>query len=219
MHIQFWVDSWNAGGHKTSFHRQDVHPYVLKYLTPEVLRDKRVLVPLCGKSVDMIYFREHAAQVIGVELVEKAILEFFAEHQIPFTRRGARFEADRLTIICNNFFSLNRVDIGPIDWIYDRAALVALPLPLRQQYVCQVDKLLPVGGQQFVNTLEYFPRLETPPFSIAPDEVAAYYCGNHSICHLEQPTLPGHGMVRKFGLNFLKEHGFLLTKCSETAIS
>lgn len=82
----------------------------------------------------------------------------------------------------------------------------------RLRYIEQVQRLLPVGGQQFVNTLEYAPLLPEPPFSITPEEVTTYYGATHQIQHLEAPVLPEHGMVRKFELRYLKEHGFLLTK-------
>lgn len=212
MEAQFWIDSWHIGGAKTSFHRRDIHPYLLKHFPPATLAGKRVLVPLCGKTLDLLYFREHAAQVIGVELVEMAVQQFFAEHDLPFVQWGNRYEAQRLTLICGDFFALTPADVGPLDLIYDRASLVALPLPMRLRYIQQVQALLPVGGQQFVNTLEYAPLLPEPPFSITPEEVAAYYGATHQIQHLEAPVLPEHGMVRKFGLSYLKEHGFLLTK-------
>ena len=217
MQAQFWFDSWELGGVKTSFHRRDIHPYVLKYFPPAQLRHKRILVPLCGKTLDMAYFRHHADHVIGVELVEKAIHQFFAEQALPYTQRGNRFEAERLTIICGDFFTLTRADLGPIDLVYDRAALVALPLPMRRKYIRKVNELLPVGGKQFINTIEYFPLLDEAPFSITAAEVASYYGRNHAIEHLEDPTLPEHGMVRKFNLDYLKEHGFLLTKLRDVS--
>lgn len=215
MEAQFWVESWNVGGTKTSFHRRDVHPYLLKHFSPATLHGKRILVPLCGKTVDMAYFREHAAAVIGVELVETAIHQFFAEQALPYTQCGNRFEAERLTVICGDFFSLTRAHVGPIDLVYDRASLVALPLPMRMQYIHKINELLPVGSQQFINTLEYAPLLSEPPFSITPEEVSHYYGANHAIQHLEAPELPEHRMVQKFNLRFLKEHGFLLTKQHE----
>ena len=94
MEAQFWIDSWNFGGAKTSFHRRDIHPYLLKHFPPATLAGKRVLVPLCGKTLDLLYFREHAAQVTGVELVEKAVLQFFAEHDLPFVQQGNRYEKE-----------------------------------------------------------------------------------------------------------------------------
>ncbi|MCE7986492.1 MAG: thiopurine S-methyltransferase [Caldilinea sp. CFX5] len=212
MEAQFWIDSWHIGGAKTSFHRRDIHPYLYKHLPPATLQGKRVLAPLCGKTLDLLYFRDHAAHVIGVELVEMAVQQFFAEHDLPFVQRGNRYEAERLTLICGDFFALTPADVGPLHLSYDRASLVALPLPMRLRYIQQVQALLPVGGQQFVNTLEYAPLLPEPPFSITPEEVAAYYGATHQIQHLEAPLLPDHGMVRKFGLTYLKEHGFLLTK-------
>ena len=109
-------------------------------------------------------------------------------------------------------------DVGaaqPIDLVYDRASLVALPLPMRMQYINKINELLPVGSQQFINTLEYAPLLPEPPFSITPEEVAHYYGANYAIQHLEAPELPEHRMVQKFNLRFLKEHGFLLTKVGD----
>lgn len=212
MEAQFWFDSWQEGGMKTSFHRRDIHPYVLKYFPPSLLRGKRILVPLCGKTLDMVYFREHADHVIGVELIEPAIHQFFDEQQLPYVRRGTRFEAERLTLICDDFLQLTAADLGHIDLIYDRASLVALPLSMRLPYIAKIDELLPAGSQQFINTIEYDPSLNEAPFSISAAEVAGYYGGNHTIQHLEEPVLPNHGMVRKFNLRYLKEHGFLLTK-------
>ncbi|MEZ4294715.1 MAG: hypothetical protein R3B70_07040 [Polyangiaceae bacterium] len=212
MEPQFWLDSWKLGGSKTSFHRRDIHPYALTYLPPAKLAGKRVLVPLCGKTLDMAYFREHAAHVIGVEIAEDAIFQFFAEQHIPVVREDHRFEARRLTILCKSFFDLTRADVGHIDIVYDRAALVALPLPMRTRYIEKIEELLPPGGQQLINTLEYGPLLAEPPFSIPPDEVRSYYGATHDIEHLEQPLLPEHGMVRKFNLDFLREHAFLATK-------
>lgn len=63
--------------------------------------------------------------------------------------------------------------------------------------------------------IEYFPLLNEAPFRVSPAEVASYYGPNHTIEHVEQPSLPEHGMVRKFNLEYLKEHGFLLTKMGE----
>lgn len=219
METQFWIDSWNEGGFKTSFHRPDVHRYILKHLTPEFLAGKRVLVPLCGKSVDMVYFKEHAEHVVGVELAEKAVYQFFEEQDISFTRTGNRFEADGITLICGDFFALSTKDVGRIDLIYDRASLVALPEPMRIDYIAKIDELLPIGSQQFVNTLEYAPFRPEPPFSVPRSEVEIYYGQTHHIQHLEQPLMPDHGLIRVWGLDYVKEHGFLLTKTGEIELN
>lgn len=213
MHPQFWLDSWEREGSATSFHRQDIHPYVVKYADPEVLRGKRVLVPLCGKTNDLLWFAQHAEHVIGVELVEKAILQFFEQNALPYTKTSDyRYESGRITMLCRDMFDITLEDVGTLDFVYDRAALVALPLDLRLRYVTKLDSLLPVGAQQLVVTLEYAPVMAEPPFSITPDETSAYYQARYMVEHIEQPERPEHRMIPKFGLSFLKEHAFRLTK-------
>jgi thiopurine S-methyltransferase len=214
MEPQFWIDSWAKGGSCTSFHRPDIHPYVVKYLTPGFLAGKRVLVPLCGKTVDLLWFRQHAAHVVGVELCERAVRRFLDEQAISYVRLGNRFEAERLTLICQDIFTLGPAEIGPVDFVYDRAALVALPLPMRLRYVVKIDELTTCGAVQFVNTVQYHPILDTPPFSIGPDDIERYHGGRYLIEHVECAARPNHGMVRKFNLDWLVEHGFWLRRVS-----
>src|SRR5262245_10012429 len=186
MEATFWINSWDQGGTATSFHRPDIHPYVTRYFTPEVLRGKRVLVPLCGKTNDMLWFREHAEHVIGVELVPTAIHQFFEENALSYRQvTPQRYEADRLTMLNMNFLDVARSDTGKIDFIYDRAALIALPTAMRMAYVKQIDKLVPIGSEQLVITLEYAPYMETPPFSTTPGEIADYYGTRYAIEHVE----------------------------------
>ncbi|HEY1011676.1 MAG TPA: thiopurine S-methyltransferase [Herpetosiphonaceae bacterium] len=212
MKPEFWVESWDREGSATSFHRPDIHPFLPAYLPPEQLRGKRVLVPLCGKTNDLRWFADHAEHVIGVELVDKAIEQFFAEQQMPFAKHGDRYEAERLTLLNRDIFTLTPEDVGRIDLVYDRAALVALPLPMRLRYVDAIDQLLDPGARQLVITLEYAPTMATPPFSIAPDEMRDYFAAGYRVEHVAGPERPEHRMIPKFGLSFLREHAFLLTK-------
>jgi thiopurine S-methyltransferase len=220
MQPQFWLESWEREGTATSFHRQDIHPYVVRYATPEMLRGKRVLVPLCGKTNDLLWFAQHAEHVIGIELAEKAIIQFFEQNGLAYTKTAdGRYESDRITMLHRDIFEVTLADVGHIDLVYDRAALVALPLNLRLNYVKKLDELLAVGGQQLVVTLEYAPVMAQPPFSITPDETCAYYATRYAIEHIEQPERPEHRMIPKFGLSFLKEHGFRLTKLVPPSIA
>lgn len=199
------------GGHYTSFHRKDIHPFVIKHLTPEVLAGKTIFVPLCGKAVDMLYFGLYAERVIGVEIVEKAVLQFFAENDLAYKRIGNKFVSGNITIFCTDFFTLDKEAIGEIDVIYDRASLVALPYSMRMNYLRKLEELTEPGCLYFLNTLEYAPTLDTPPFSISPAEVDRYF-SNYAIVHVESSLQPNHGMVRKFGLSYLIEHGFMMQK-------
>ena len=46
----------------------------------------RFLVPLCGKTKDLVFLYEKGFHVIGLEGVEKACLEFFEENNIEFEK-------------------------------------------------------------------------------------------------------------------------------------
>lgn len=216
MEAQFWFDSWEQGGSKTSFHRPDLHPYVTEYCTPEFLAGKRILIPLCGKTNEIAWFQQYADHVIGVELVQTAIQQYFDEHPQAYTKDGNRYEAERLTIINDDLFSLTVEDVGYIDFVYDRASLIAFPLDMRMEYLSKMDALTPIGCQTMLITLEYFPLLQEPPFSVDFEAVQNYYEENHQIEHFAKPVREGHGMQRKFNLEYVIEHGFMLTKTHES---
>ena len=63
-----------------------------------------------------------------------------------------------------------------------------------------------------------FPEATVYGISIDGQEVEQYYGMGHVIKHVEQPSLPNHGMVRKWNLDFLIEHGFVITKYMEMSI-
>lgn len=213
MEASFWFKSWDLGGFYTSFHRSDIHPYVLQYMNPESIEGKNILVPLCGKTVDMIYLSRFANRVIGVEIVEKAIIQFFEENNLTYNQLDEEtYISGNITILKTDFMALSKERIGEIDWVLDRASLVALPFEMRTEYIRTLDRITDVGTKQLIITLEYFPLINSAPFCIKPTEVEEYYAAGHVINHVEQPNLPNHGMVRKWGLEYLIEHGFVLIK-------
>lgn len=82
--------SWNVkSGSSPGFHLRSVNPVLEKYLTRLAAECSRsegpppsVLVPLCGKSVDMLYLCEQGFRVVGVEGVSRPILEFKSEQRM-----------------------------------------------------------------------------------------------------------------------------------------
>lgn len=213
MKETFWQDLWEIGESAVNFHRTDIHPFVKKHATPSLLAGKRVFVPLCGKTNDMLWFREYADHVTGIEVVEKPVRQFFDENEIPFSKEGRKFKADKLTIINGDLLSLTREQVSSIDLIYDRASLVALPYDIRLRYLDKVGELTDPGSKILLITLEYDHTSSNPPFSISPADVEAYYGKTYLIQHIENLDHPHHRIKEKHGLNVLIEHAFILTKC------
>ncbi len=73
-----------------------------------------------------MWFQGYADHVVGVELVEKAIQQFFSEHDLAYTNPTPdRYAAERLTLLHRDFFSLTPAAVGAIDLVYDRAAAIS----------------------------------------------------------------------------------------------
>ncbi|MCE6996833.1 methyltransferase domain-containing protein [Saccharothrix sp. S26] len=211
MESEFWFDSWEQGGTKTSFHLRDVHEHARMLARLGLVAGARVLVPLCGKTTDLRFFAESAAEVVGVELVPRAVAEFFAENGLdPVLEEPDVFRCGNLVIRRQDIFKLGPAEIGPVDLVYDRASLIAFPDDMRQRYAETITRLVRPGTRYFINTLEYHPRLPSPPFSVGPREVVELFGHAFEVEHVAAEPRPEHRMVEKFGLTGLVEHGFLL---------
>ncbi|WP_313494604.1 thiopurine S-methyltransferase [Stenotrophomonas sp.] len=175
MQPDFWLQRWQNG--QIGFHRNEVMPLLQKHW-PELQlpAGSRVLVPLCGKTLDMHWLAAQGHRVLGVELSPMAIEQFFAEADLTPQRHsnqyGEHYSAGPIEIICGDAFALDADLLGDIAGVYDRAALIALPPHLRQHYRDTLYGQLPVGCQGVLITLEY-PQDEKqgPPFSVEEAEV------------------------------------------------
>lgn len=136
---RFWLDSWRDE-QQYGFHQLEVSPLLprlWKQIEPPT--NGQVLVPLCGKSLDMLWLAARGYQVIGVELSPIAVKAFFKENGLKprKTRIGAftRWQSGSISIWCGDFFSLTPAHLGRIDAIFDRAALTAIPEAIRSAYL------------------------------------------------------------------------------------
>lgn len=175
MQPQFWKQRWAEG--QIGWHQHEVDRLLNKHWPSlEVASGTSVLVPLCGKSLDMAWLASTGHPVMGVELSGLACTAFFAEQGLEPTeyQRGAFtvFAAPDIALWCGDVFALESSDLVEVAAVYDRAALIALPPDLRQRYVESVYAQLPAGCVGLLITLEY-PQAEKagPPFSVDEDEV------------------------------------------------
>jgi len=168
-----WLERWQQG--QIGWHESNGNSSLQKHWEG---RGKRVLVPLCGKTQDLIWLERQGNEVVGVELSEIAVEAFFEENEIAYSRvEGALTEyvADKhaITIYCGDFFAFSA---GPFDACYDRGALVALPPKLRRRYVEHLQSLLTTNAALLVICLEYDDRIASgPPFSITANEILSYW--------------------------------------------
>ena len=86
--------------------------------------------------------------------------------------------AARVTIVVGDFFATTAAALGPLDGFYDRAAMIALPPPLRTRYVAHLRTLLAPAARGLLITFDYPPgAMDGPPFPVVPDDVHAAWAG------------------------------------------
>ena len=112
-----WESRWSDG--QIPFHQSNVTHFLGTY-AEHVWGSEvgRVYVPLCGKTLDMVFLADRAEEVIGVEYVERAVQEFFAERGLTpevETSPAVRYHAENYTVYAADVFSLTEPDLGRID--------------------------------------------------------------------------------------------------------
>lgn len=218
MHTEFWHERWQK--QEIGFHRSQVHPQLAAHFKqlPESARE-RVFVPLCGKSLDMLWLIEQGTQVVGSELSALAIEAFAAENALALTATTCdehiRHDGDQLRLWQGDFFTLAAEQIA-CSGFYDRAALVALPPAMRQDYVAQLERLLSPTASGLLITFAYdTAAMSGPPFSTTPADVQALFQAHWHIKRLSsEDVIAGHPGMQARGLKSLEESVWRLTRRS-----
>jgi thiopurine S-methyltransferase len=180
-----WLRMWRDN-RTEDFHQTVVNPLLTQYWHSQNLkRGSRMLVPLCGKSLDMLWLAEQGHRVIGVELSPIAVKAFFNENELKFkkTRNGTFtcWQSGAIAIWCGDFFSLSRHRLGRIDSVFDRAALTALPETVRGQYVTQLRALMEAEAGVFLLSVENVAKDSGQPATQIDSEIATLYAEHFQI--------------------------------------
>ena len=221
MNPEFWQTRWQEK--RIGFNQSQVNPLLMKCFSHlNVPAGGRVFVPLCGKSIDMAWLAAQGYNVVGVELVETAVQEFFTEQNIvPTVYQHADNPAIKyyqgqlagrtITLWVADIFALTAEDIDNVDAVYDKAALIALPANMRVKYSEQVRQLSDTADKKFAPqlliTLNYDQSKKNgPPFSISSEQIQQYYGEHYQINELiNEPATIGSAAELK-----VTEHVWLL---------
>ena len=210
MQPDFWYKKWESN--QIGFHQPQVNPYLQRHWPDlSVAEQARVLVPLCGKSLDLLWLAGRGHQVLGVELSEKAVEDFFSEQQLPVqvSEKGAFkiYRAGSIELWCGDFFALTADDVADCVALYDRAALIALPAPMRERYAAHLQAILPTGLQGLLITLDYDQaQMPGPPFAVDDAEVRRLLGDAWQVQMLEdQDVLGENGKFLQAGATHLEE--------------
>ena len=210
--MEFWHNRWltdQTGWHKSSFNELLVKHW------PQINAPAHcnVLVPLCGKSLDMLWLAEQGHTVSGMEMVQQAVEQFFDENQFESTHQEHETHvvhtSGPFTLYNGNMFDLEPGQIQADAW-YDRAAMIAIEPSLRQAYVEQLRNQTRPGAVGLLITFAYpQEQMQGPPFALHDQHVVDLFSVGFQVEMLEQIELE-HEKGR--GLSKLTSSVFKITR-------
>ena len=210
--MTFWHNRWKT--QQIGWHREAYNDLLTKHWDSIGAPDKgEVLVPLCGKSLDMLWLADRGYTVAGLEMVEEAINAFVLENRLEVNSERVgdhiKHECHPFTVHQGNFFDLPARTVLADAW-YDRAAMIAVPIESRTAYVDQIRKLTKPNAVGLLITFAYpQDEMEGPPFALHDDHVMALFSDGFDVECLEQLDL---GDEKDRGLSSVTSSVFKITR-------
>ena len=215
-----WLEFWE--NNEINWHSDVVTQELEEYLGLLKLEPgNKVFFPLCGKSLDMIYLLNQGFSVVGVELSEIAIKQFFHENGLDYTiTRVGKFDlysAKNIEIYCGDFFSLSSKHLSDVKAVFDRKSLIALDRNLRQKYVKHLNDIISLGVRVLLITLHYPQhQMSGPPFSVDKSEVESLFSMAFIYQELESfQDIENRSKLVNAGVDYIENAAYCLQKVRE----
>ena len=94
-----WHKVWNE--RSLGFHKSEPNPHLVRHAS-RLNNHRHLLIPLCGKTLDLHFLHQRGHRCTGVELVSQAVQEFFSEWSVhPLHHDGPppQWSYENITII------------------------------------------------------------------------------------------------------------------------
>ena len=190
--MEFWHGRWQSL--KIGWHRKMFNDLLLKHWAKiSAVENGNVLVPLCGKSLDMLWSAKQGYTVVGIDMVEQAVKTFFTENELEYESedigKHTKYSSQPFTIFHGNLLQLDAGLIQADAW-YDRAALIAINPSDRKDYVDQIRKQTKLGAVGLLITFAYpQEQMQGPPFALHDDHVSDLFSEGFELERLEKIDL------------------------------
>lgn len=197
MKQEFWQERWDTN--QRGFH--EGKPNALLVAHADRLPAKgRILVPLSGKAIDLVWLEERGYEVVGIEFVQNAIDQFHEEHP-----------SSNVKLVQGDMFAQTPDAIGTFDAIYDRAALVALEPSTRARYVEVCRTLLKPNAPTFLIAFAYDQtKAPGPPFSVEEKTIRDLFAGSMIELVETRASSINSPRMREAGIDRVDESAYLI---------
>ncbi|DAC56292.1 MAG TPA: thiopurine S-methyltransferase [Candidatus Poseidoniales archaeon] len=213
--MTFWHNRWKT--QQIGWHRAAYNDLLTKHWDSIGAPDGgEILVPLCGKSLDMLWLADRGYSVSGLEMVEEAIEAFVSENRLDVKSERVgdhiKHSSHPFTVHQGDFFELPEGTVLADAW-YDRAAMIAVPIESRTAYVDQIRKLTKPDAVGLLITFAYpQEEMDGPPFALHDDHVMALFSDGFDVESLEHLDL---GDEKDRGLSSVTSTVFRISRRSD----
>lgn len=221
MNTEFWISRWREN--RIGFHTDGIQPLLEQFwehVAPAA--GGRVLVPLCGKTHDMLWLRNRGHEVVGVDVSQIAARSFASEHGLVFSESEdppfLRFSDAGIDYLVGDFFGLTPRHVGRVHLAYDRAALIALPPERRPAYAAKIKNLLDIEFNILLINIDYDQnQMSGPPYAVSESEIRTLYAG----CEVErlvlEECLDREPRFRERGLTWMTQGAYHIHTCPDAS--
>lgn len=216
--VNFWVNKWDTKD--TPWHQTTVNPRLVKYigLLDGGKKNVKILVPLCGKTVDMKWLSEQGHRVVGVEASPLAIEEFFKEHSLEYRTEMRNAipvyleNSGRIIIYCCDIYDFHRTGEGSFDAVWDRGSLGAINPGDRTRYLDLMSSLKTANSAHLIEIYDYDNSVyQDFPFSIPMSKLVELFGERYDAKLIETQDYPEFGQMRQIDFKWFNRNLFLVT--------
>ncbi|XP_060705960.1 probable thiopurine S-methyltransferase isoform X1 [Hemiscyllium ocellatum] len=224
--LEHWIASWEK--QQIGFHLNEVHEMLKRHLDVMLNGRKqiRIFFPLCGKAVDMKWLADQGNTIVGVEISEIAIKQFFTEQNLSYIQEPVPGIPDaeiyktpegHITLFRGNIFDFSSSVAGQFDGIWDRGSLQPLNTSDRQRYSKLMITLMAKGCRYLLDTYVCTKTdFDGLPPKISESETRDLF-GHACNIHLLDSTDKLIGKQKLFGLEGFIEEVHLITLKSDSS--
>ncbi|XP_054620635.1 probable thiopurine S-methyltransferase isoform X1 [Dunckerocampus dactyliophorus] len=220
VELEDWEQRWQE--ERIGFHLPHIHKLLESNINKVVAgrTGVRFFFPLCGKAVDMKWLADMGHSVVGVEICEKAIQQFFKESNLTYSEEpvpaipGAKVYKSlekNISLYKCDLYNFSSSIEGKFGAVWDRGSLVAINPRDREKYSALIISLMANDCRYLLSTLMYNPDLyKGPPFVVPGEQVHSLF---EEKCNIEQ-LLSEDAITdrhRAWGINYLIEQLYLIT--------
>jgi thiopurine S-methyltransferase len=194
MDRSYWIDKWKSD--QIGFHKADVNPMLVAHIDRlDLPEGARIFLPLCGKTRDIGWLLSRGYRVCGAELSVLAVDQLFADLGVEpicaSTGSLTHYAADGIDIFVGDIFDVTQAMLGPVDAVYDRAALVALPGDTRHRYAAHLARITGTAPHLLI-CFEYEQNeMNGPPFAVDETELRRVHGDRYAMTLLERADVAG----------------------------